>query len=244
MSRKGPRLSCISELGVSLLRSHLGLGRGRVSSSAAARLHAANPSAHERLALARGHPAGLLLREMRPRRTPHPTPLRYLPTAHQKQRAKSVASRARFGDGARCFGLRRYAGQTRAESFARTSDTVEGGEGILAGDVQGRARGDPRLSGAKERSWGLRPAPVVAEEDTSHRPKQRCKSKRGSRKLDRPSVEPFHHTRRVVALKTREENGGVALDHDHAPVHVAHELLRDRVIEKREERIEIPGDIQ
>jgi hypothetical protein len=35
--------------------------------------------------------------------------------------------------------------------------------GSYVGDVQGRARGDPRLSRAKERSWGLRPAPVVAE---------------------------------------------------------------------------------
>src|ERR1700737_4779423 len=41
-----------------------------VSSTAAARLHASSPSAHSRLALASGHPAGLLLREMRPRRTP------------------------------------------------------------------------------------------------------------------------------------------------------------------------------
>jgi len=30
------------------------------------------------------------------------------------------------------------------------------------GDVQGRARGNPRLSGAKERREGFRPAPVVA----------------------------------------------------------------------------------
>src|SRR6267378_6909558 len=49
---------------------HLCLGRGGVSSSATTRLHAANPSAHERLALARGHPAGFLLRETSPARTP------------------------------------------------------------------------------------------------------------------------------------------------------------------------------
>ncbi|HEY5022344.1 MAG TPA: hypothetical protein VII30_07650, partial [Gemmatimonadaceae bacterium] len=40
----------------------------------------------------------------------------------------------------------------------------EGGAGVLAGDVQGRAQGDPRLSGAKERSEGLRPASAGARE--------------------------------------------------------------------------------
>src|SRR6202022_4138856 len=38
--------------------------------SATTRLHASSPSAHSRLALARGPPAGLLLRETPPARTP------------------------------------------------------------------------------------------------------------------------------------------------------------------------------
>ena len=71
---------------------------------------------------------------------------------------------------------------------------MQGGEGVLAGDVQGRARGDPRLSGAKERSEGLRPAPVVAEEDTLADPKHRCHSQRAT-------VSRAAHYEKIIKLK-------------------------------------------
>src|ERR1700674_3325604 len=66
----------------------------------------------------------------------------------------------------------------------------------------------------------------------------------GKEELDRAGVEPFYYTRRLIRLETGKQRSGVALHHDHGAVHLTHELLGDRVIQKREQWIEITGDIE
>src|SRR2546423_13882164 len=73
------------------------------------------------------------------------------------------------------------------ESRRRPYRSIQEGGGVLVGDVQAGARGDPRLSGAKERSEGLRPASVVAEEDTPPRPIPRCGAEARGKTLLRDS---------------------------------------------------------
>src|SRR2546423_9106103 len=63
------------------------VGRGRPLRRLAG-LHAANPSAHSLLALARGHPAGFLLRRTPPARTPSASLIETLTTHAVHSRAR------------------------------------------------------------------------------------------------------------------------------------------------------------
>jgi len=132
-----------------------------MSSSAASSLTRIEPRAQT--ATAR---ASLLLRETPPARTHPPDSQRDAsPAARPRGRLRASGPSEARHSRVPPRETEPPAGQCGA-SRRCSCDAALGGGGALAGDVQGRARGNPRLSGAKERSEGFRPAPVVAEEDT------------------------------------------------------------------------------
>jgi hypothetical protein len=135
-----------------------------------ARLHAASPSAHERLALARGHPAGLLLRE----HASCTEPLPRLPSKHQLHAARSAAS-------ALALQVRDAQGEMDAREPRRTSrrhgaravrDLEKGGGGCPRRSLcKTSDEGDQRPpGGAGGRVLGSARASVATEEDTHRRP--------------------------------------------------------------------------